>query len=75
MRDLIEDTLLRDRKRSKKAQHPAEIKSMASRVLLPRLEFYVCATTAAQGREDFFRARARVKRSLVVVRVPAKTGE
>ena len=51
MRDPIKDTLPRDRKRRRKAQHPAGIKHTTSRVLLCRHVLYHCATTAAQEKE------------------------
>ena len=47
LRDLIKDTLLRDGKRRKKAQHPARIEPTTSRVLLCRGVLYLCATTTA----------------------------
>ena len=46
-RDLIQEALLRDRKRRKKAEHLTGIKPMTSRVLLSRPLLYHCATTAA----------------------------
>ena len=47
MRDLIKVAPLRERKRRKKAQHPAGIEPTTSRVLLPRPVLYSCGTTAA----------------------------
>ena len=45
--NLIKDTLLRDRKRRKKAQQLAGIEPTTSRVLLCWHVLYHCATTAA----------------------------
>ena len=47
LRDQIKDTLLRDKKRRKKALHPMSIELITSRVLLRRRVLYLCATTAA----------------------------
>ena len=46
LRDLVKDTLLRDR--DEKARYPTAIEPMTSRVLLLRRVFYCCAAIAAQ---------------------------
>ena len=46
---MIKDTLLRDRKRRKKGEHPAGIKPTTPKVLLRRHILCCCATTAGNN--------------------------